>query len=286
MAKLKNLMSCAANRLHEASGLELAEVRIEIRSLMQHSLGGVNHAWLIAHGDDMVTDELRSSFESLLARRIQGEPVAHILGHREFYGRSFMVTPDTLIPRPDTEILVEAALDRIRPDQQASVLDMGTGTGAIGITLALERPLTQVTILDNSEAALAVANTNTQQLSAHNVTALHSDWFNAVASQRFDLIVSNPPYIEAADRHLQQGDLRFEPLTALASGVDGLDDIRKIVAHAPEHLTPSGWLIIEHGYDQGSAVRTLFSSHLFASVHSMLDLAGHERITLGQLLPT
>ena len=115
---------------------------------------------------------------------------------------------------------------------------------------------------------------------------MHSDWFSAVASQRFDLIVSNPPYIEAADRHLQQGDLRFEPLTALASGVDGLDDIRKIVAHAPEHLTPSGWLIIEHGYDQGSAVRTLFSSHHFAGVHSMLDLAGHERITLGQLLPT
>lgn len=283
MAKLKSLISCAANRLQQASGLGQTEARIEIRALMQHSLGGVNHAWLIAHGDDTVTDALRVRFESLLARRIQGEPVAHILGRREFYGRDFAVTPDTLIPRPDTEILVETALDRIPPDQACEILDMGTGTGAIGITLALERPHAKVTILDYSEAALAIARENARQLSAHNVAALHSDWFSAVQGQRFNLIVSNPPYIETADPHLQQGDLRFEPITALASGMDGLDDIRRIVAHAPMHLKPSGWLIIEHGYNQGEAVRSIFSGHYFANVHTLQDLAGHDRVTLGQL---
>ena len=283
MAKLKNLMSCAANRLQAAGGLAHAEVRIEIRALMQHSLGGVNHAWLIAHGDDPVTDALRATFEQLLARRIRGEPIAHILGKREFYGREFLVTPDTLIPRPDSETLVEAALDSMPYDQACKILDMGTGTGAIGITLALERPHAQVTILDYSEAALAIARENAQQLSAHNVQALHSDWFSALQGQRFDLIVSNPPYIEAADPHLQEGDLRFEPLTALASGADGLDDIRRIVAQAADHLLANGWLIIEHGYHQGSAVRAIFTSHHLTEVHTVQDLAGHDRVTLGQL---
>lgn len=283
MAKLKNLMACAANRLQEASRLELTEVRIEIRALMQHCLGDVNHAWLIAHGDDAVTDELRLPFETLLARRIQGEPIAHILGKREFYGREFLVTPDTLIPRPDTEILVETALERIPADQSCSILDLGTGTGAIGITLALERPLANVTVLDYSEAALAVAKENVQRLSAHNVTTLHSNWFGAVQGQRFDIIVSNPPYIETADPHLQQGDLRFEPITALASGADGLDDIRKIVTNAPDYLLAKGWLILEHGYNQGSAVRAIFSAHRFIDIHTVQDLAGHERVTLGQL---
>lgn len=283
MAKLKNLMSCAANRLQQAGGLDQAESRIEIRALMQHSLGNGDHAWLIAHGDDAVTDDLRARFESLLARRIEGEPVAHILGRREFYGRDFIVTPDTLIPRPDTETLVEAALDRIPVGQACGILDLGTGTGAIGITLALERPHAKVTFVDYSEAALAIARENARQLSAHNVAALHSDWFSALKGQRFDLIVSNPPYIETADPHLQQGDLRFEPVTALASGADGLDDIRIISAQAADHLTPNGWLMLEHGYQQGAAVRNILQHHGFTNIGTATDLAGHERVTLGQL---
>ncbi|MGY1488870.1 peptide chain release factor N(5)-glutamine methyltransferase [Methylobacillus pratensis] len=283
MAKLKNLMSCAANRLQQAGGLDMVESRIEIRALMQHSLGNVDYAWLIAHGDDAVTDALRARFESLLARRIKGEPVAHILGRREFYGRDFIVTPDTLIPRPDTETLVEAALDRISVNQACGILDLGTGTGAIGITLALERPHAKVTIVDYSEAALAIARENARQLSAHNVAALHSDWFSALKDQRFDLIVSNPPYIETADPHLQQGDLRFEPVTALASGADGLDDIRIISAQAADHLTPNGWLMLEHGYQQGAAVRNILQHHGFTNIDTATDLAGHERVTLGQL---
>ncbi|MPS47656.1 peptide chain release factor N(5)-glutamine methyltransferase [Methylobacillus sp.] len=283
MAKLKHLVSCAANRLQQASGLDLNEARIEIRALMQHSLGDVDHAWLIAHGDETVTDALRARFESLLARRIEGEPVAHILGRREFYGRDFIVTPDTLIPRSDTETLVEAALDRIPVGQTCEILDMGTGTGAIGITLALERPQAKVTIVDYSEAALAIARENARQLSTHNVTALHSDWFSALGGRRFDLIVSNPPYIEAADPHLQQGDLRFEPITALASGADGLDDIRILSTQAADHLITNGWLMLEHGYQQGAAVRTLLQQHGFANIGTATDLAGHERVTLGQL---
>ncbi|MCB5190691.1 peptide chain release factor N(5)-glutamine methyltransferase [Methylobacillus arboreus] len=282
MAKLKNLAACASNRLQQASELPGNEARIEVRTLLQHSLGGVSHAWLIAHGDDPVTDELRARFENLLARRIHGEPIAHILGKREFFGREFLVTPATLIPRPDTEILVETALAKILPDQPYGILDMGTGTGAIGITLGLERPRSRVMLLDFSVAALNVARDNIQLLAAHNVRAILSDWFAAVQGQRFDLIVSNPPYIEAADPHLRQGDLRFEPVTALASGEDGLDDIRRIAAQAALHLAPSGWLMFEHGYNQGSAVRSILQRHAFKNIYTQQDLAGHDRVTLGQ----
>ncbi|WP_334108206.1 peptide chain release factor N(5)-glutamine methyltransferase [Methylobacillus sp.] len=283
MAKLQNLAACASKRLQQASHLEPAETRIEVRALLCHALGNVSHAWLIAHGDEPVTDTLRQSFESLLARRIAGEPIAHILGQREFFGREFKVTPATLIPRPDTEILIETALEKTPANQPCRMLDLGTGTGAIGITLALERPLSQVVIVDFSHEALAVAKENIQRLAARNVTALHSDWYSAVQGQRFDLIVSNPPYIETGDPHLQQGDLRFEPITALASGADGLDDIRSISSQAAGHLNPGGWLMLEHGYQQGTAVRDILQQHGFTSISTVTDLAGHERVTLGRV---
>ncbi|SNR61644.1 [protein release factor]-glutamine N5-methyltransferase [Methylobacillus rhizosphaerae] len=283
MAKLKNLAACATQRLQQASQLEAAEARIEVRVLLQHALGDVNHAWLIAHGDNPVTVPLRASFESLLARRISGEPIAHILGRREFFGRDFMVTPATLIPRPDTEILIETALEKIPTNQACRILDLGTGTGAIGITLALERPLSEVVIVDFSHNALATAKENARHLAAANVTALHSNWYSAVQGLRFDIIVSNPPYIESADPHLQQGDLRFEPITALASGTDGLDDIRTISARAAGHLTPGGWLMLEHGYQQGAVVRHILQQHGFINISTVIDLAGHERVTLGRL---
>lgn len=281
MAKLQNLAACASKRLQQASQLEPAEARIEVRVLLSHALGNVSHAWLIAHGDDPVTDTLRQSFENLLARRIAGEPIAHILGQREFFGREFKVSPATLIPRPDTEILIEIALEKIPAEQPCRILDLGTGTGAIGITLALERPHSEVVIVDFSDEALAVAKENIRQLAASNVTALHSDWYSAVQGQHFDIIVSNPPYIESADPHLQQGDLRFEPITALASGADGLDDIRTISDQAASHLNPSGWLMLEHGYQQGAAVCDILHQHRFVSISTVTDLAGHDRVTLG-----
>lgn len=282
MAKLQNLAACASNRLQQASHLEPAEARIEVRVLLCHALGNINHAWLIAHGNEPVTDTLRQTFEALLARRIAGEPIAHILGLREFYGREFQVTPATLIPRPDTEILIETALEKIPANQPCRILDLGTGTGAIGITLALERPYCQIVIVDFSNEALAVAKDNIHHFAASNVTALHSDWYSAVKGQRFDLIASNPPYIETGDPHLQQGDLRFEPITALASGADGLDDIRTISSQAADHLNPGGWLMLEHGYQQGAAVRDILEQHGFTSIGTVTDLAEHDRVTLGR----
>ena len=287
MAKLRNLAACGCNRLQEASELDEQEARIDTRLLLQAALGDVSHAWLIAHGDDSVQDEVRERFEALLAERIAGRPIAHILGKREFFGREFQVSPATLIPRPDTELLVEAALERMPLNERLQVLDLGTGTGAIAITLGLERPQSEILALDFSEAALAIAEANVQQLQARNVSLQHSHWYQALLAsspaQQFDLIVSNPPYIESADAHLQRGDLRFEPLSALASGIDGLEDIRLIAVGAAAFLKPSGWLLLEHGYQQGPAVQAILEQHGLQQISTLHDLAGHPRVTLGQL---
>lgn len=281
MAKLRNLAARGCNRLLQASELDEQEARIDTRLLLQSALGDVNHAWLISHGDDAVPDAVRERFETLLAERIAGRPIAHILGKREFYGREFQVSPATLIPRSDTELLVEAALERIPLDQPRHILDLGTGTGAIAITLGLERPLSQVVAVDFSLAALEVAQANAVRLQASNVSLQHSDWYQALAGRQFDLIVSNPPYIESDDAHLQRGDLRFEPMSALASGMDGLDDIRVITAGAVDMLKPAGWLLLEHGYQQGPAVQAILQQHGFQQINTLHDLAGHPRVTLG-----
>ncbi|MCB5185991.1 peptide chain release factor N(5)-glutamine methyltransferase [Methylobacillus gramineus] len=282
MAKIRNLAACALNRLQETSELELPEARIEVRTLLRHALGDVSSAWLIAHGEDAIEDDMRQRFESLLARRMQGEPVAHILGQREFYGRDFTVTPDTLIPRPDTETLVEAALEKIPQAKEFQVLDLGTGSGAIAISIALERPHANVIAVDRSLPALTLAHHNGTRLQAHNLSFVESDWFSALDHQSFDLIVSNPPYIEQDDIHLQQGDLRFEPYSALASGADGLDDIRQISASAHQHLQPQGWLMLEHGYNQASQVTEILQQHQYQHIETIADLAGHGRVTIGQ----
>ena len=283
MAKLRNLAACGCNRLQEASELDEQEARIDTRLLLQAALGDVSHAWLIAHGDDSVQDEVRERFEALLAERIHGHPIAHILGKREFFGREFQVSPATLIPRADTELLVEAALERIPLNEPRQILDLGTGTGAIAITLGLERPQSSVVAVDFSEAALAIAQANALQLQAHNVSLQHSHWYQALAGRQFDLIVSNPPYIESADEHLQRGDLRFEPLSALASGIDGLEDIRLIAAGAAAFLKASGWLLLEHGYQQGQSVQAILQQHGLQQISTLHDLAGHPRVTLGQI---
>ncbi|HEX5364202.1 MAG TPA: peptide chain release factor N(5)-glutamine methyltransferase, partial [Gallionella sp.] len=199
---------------------------------------------------------------------------------REFFGLNFKVTPATLIPRPDTELLVELALQKI--PQQGRVLDLGTGSGAIALSIAHARPDAEVIAVDASPEALEVAQDNARRLKLANVRLLHSDWFSALQDARFVLIVSNPPYIASADAHLEQGDLRFEPRTALASGSDGLDDIRRIIADAKAHLLADGWLLFEHGYDQAERVRELLRQAGYAEVFSAHDLSGIERVSGGR----
>lgn len=257
-----------------------AEARHEAEILLGHVLDR-SRAWLFAHADFVLDDDARARFEHLLASRRYGEPVAYLIGHRGFWTLDLAVTPDVLIPRPETELLVELALERIPVDLDCAVADLGTGSGAIALAIASERPRARVLATDASAAALAVARGNAERLGIGNVDFVQGDWCVALGTRTFSVIVSNPPYIVAADPHLAQGDLRFEPPAALASGEDGLDAIRRIAATAPDHLDPGGWLLVEHGYDQGPGVRELFAAHGLADVQTVSDLAGCDRIGLG-----
>ena len=220
-------------------------------------------------------------FLDLLTRREQGEPVAHLTGEREFFGRRFSVTADTLIPRPDTETLVELAL-QLGPAGPARVVDLGTGTGAIGLSLALERPQWQVSLTDLSAAALSVAESNARQLGAR-VTLQQGSWLEGCHGP-FDLIVSNPPYIDPADHHLEEGDVRFEPRSALVADQPGLADLATIITQASTRLVAGGWLLLEHGYQQGGEVRALMEVGGFDAVRTERDLGGNERVSLGRRL--
>lgn len=279
---LQTILSQDQSVLEAELGLEPGSARIEIQCLLQQVLG-VTRAYFFAHPERILSAAEETSYQALLQRRLHGEPIAYILGTREFFGLSLRVTPATLIPRPDTELLVELALERVaRP--KARVLDMGTGSGAIALSIARQRPAAVVWACDASAAALAVARDNAQRLGIANVHFIESNWFTALREQRFDVIASNPPYIAADDRHLSQGDVRFEPITALASGADGLDDIRRIVGQAGVHLEKNGWLLLEHGYDQAAQVRELLQASGFTAVFSAKDLSGIERCSGGQLL--
>lgn len=225
--------------------------------------------------------EQQAVFATMLERRRAGEPVAYILGHQGFWSLDLEVAPHTLIPRPDTELLVETAL-QLAPATPLRVLDLGTGTGAIALALASERGGWKVTGVDRIAEAVELAERNRQRLKLSNAEFRRSSWFDALAGERFDLIVSNPPYIAADDRHLGEGDVRFEPMSALVAGADGLDDIRQIIREAPQHLQAGGWLLLEHGYDQAEAVRALLGATGFSAVESSRDLGGHQRISLGQ----
>lgn len=275
------LLADATARIAAASGLDTREARLETRVLAAYAWA-VDAAWLIAHDTDSVAATHQAAFEALVSQRQAGIPIAYLIRRREFYGRPFQVSPAVLIPRPDTERLVELALARIPSDQAVAVLDLGTGSGCIALTLALERPLARVTAVDQSATALDMARSNADQLDAA-VEFLSSDWFAALASRQFDLIVSNPPYIARSDPHLLRGDVRFEPRNALVAGSEGLDDLCRLVAAAPLHLRPGGWLLLEHGYDQPEQVQALLHKHAFQNISGWLDLGGMPRVSGGQV---
>src|SRR5450830_558171 len=278
---LRQAVLQAQQQLVNKLQIEPSTARIEAIALLNHVMQQSSRAWFLAHESDALQANNHAEFQALLSRRLGGEPIAYILGMREFYGLKLKVTPDTLIPRPDTETLVEAALAKIPKQQPYSILDLGTGTGAIALAIASQHPEISVTAVDASVAALNVAIENAAALNINNVSFVLSNWFASLQGQRFDLIVSNPPYIEKDDDHLRQGDLRFEPLSALASGADGLDDIRSIIKMAPEHLNPNGWLMFEHGYNQAPEVAHLLEVAGFCEVSHAYDIAGIARVSIG-----
>lgn len=269
-----------APALSAALGLDRAEARLEVRILLEWVLKA-DRAWLLAHQDEDLEADALQAYEGLLIRRLAGEPIAYIVGRREFYGRPFEVGPDVLIPRPETELLVDLAKARLPATGAAEVLDLGSGSGCIAITLALERPDCRVVGVDQSLASLDLARKNAAALGAR-VEWLQSDWYAALEGRKFDLIVSNPPYIEERDAHLETGDVRFEPRHALASGPHGLDDLAAIIGQARSHLMPGGWLVLEHGWNQGPRVMELMKLHGFQCVQTMKDHAGHDRASLGK----
>ncbi len=272
-----------AELLREATArLPGEEARFEAEQLLLHALG-VERAWLFAHATDAVDEAGCQRFEALLARRIEGQPLAYLTGQRGFWTLDLHVNAATLIPRPETELLVEQALARLPQGDLRRVADMGTGSGAIALSIASERPLATMIATDLHAATLAVAVKNAQAHALENVWFRRGHWHDALGNDRFDMIVSNPPYIAAGDPHLQQGDLRFEPAPALASGADGLDAIREIISGAPGHLVPGGWLLLEHGWDQGAAIRALLEQAGFGDVETVQDLEQRDRVTLGRL---
>jgi release factor glutamine methyltransferase len=237
------------------------------------------HAWLIAHGNEMIPDAALEVFSERIARRAGGEPIAYITGKREFWSIPLRITHDVLIPRADTELLVECALRLIPAIDACSICDLGTGSGAIALAIACERPHAQITATDISDTALRLARDNACQTTTTKPTFIHSHWLDALDDHSFDVLLSNPPYIRCDDPHLSRGDLRFEPRTALAAGIDGLDDLRTIIEQAPRCMKTGAWLLLEHGYDQGSAVRKLLHENGFEQIETHRDLAGHERVS-------
>ena len=261
------------------SGLPLLEARMLLERVL-----GKTRAWLIAHADEAAGAEAAQAFLVLAERRRQGEPVAYILGEREFYGLDFAVARAVLIPRPETELLVELALARMPANADLRVLDLGTGSGAIAVALAKQRAQARLTAVDVDYAALSLARANAAR---HRVSVRFfcGDWFGALSGESFDLIVSNPPYVASADPHLAAGDVRFEPQRALVGGADGLDCIRAIVAKAGAHLAPGAWLLFEHGYDQAAACRALLDAQGYREVQTWPDLAGIARVSGGRAAP-
>ena len=272
MSDVRHALTVATQRLGERADAEL---------LLLHALKK-SRSWLFTHADDVLAVDVQQAYEALLDRRAAGEPVAYLTGCRGFWTLDLEVTSATLIPRVETELLVELSLQRLPRDFSGSVTDLGTGSGAVALAIASERLQAQVIATDASVAALDVARRNAQRHAIGNVSFVHGDWLEPLVDQRFDLIVSNPPYVEADDPHLTCGDLRFEPASALASGRDGLDDIRRIVAGARRHLNPGGWLLFEHGWNQGDVARALLRDADYTEVFTAQDLEQRDRVSGGR----
>ena len=275
------MASVKENLLRAAELTESDSPRLDLEVLLCHLLGK-SRAWLYTWPEHELEPEQQAAFDRLFERRIAGEPVAHLTGNREFWSLPLKVNRSTLIPRPDTEVLVEAVLE-LRPQESLRALDLGTGTGAIALALATEKPHWQLLAVDKMPAAVALAEENRQQLGLANVQVRQSDWFDGVPPQHFDVIVSNPPYIDAQDPHLREGDVRFEPRSALVADEQGLADIRQIAAQARSYLAADGLLLVEHGWQQAKAVRKIFAEAGYRDVATRLDYAGRERLTLGYL---
>lgn len=278
-ATLRELLNHTAQRLIGISGSPRLDAEILLAAVLERPRSYL-HAW----PEQLLEPEQSARFIAWRDRRCAGEPVAYILGRREFWSLDLEVTPDTLIPRPETELLVELALARLPKDQPVTVADLGTGSGAIALALAVERPLARIVATDQSPAALMVAQRNTRRLEIHNVEFREGDWCAPLGDERFDLIAANPPYVAAIDPHWRQGELRFEPPAALVAGDDGLSALRAIVAQAPDYLKPGGWLLLEHGYDQGEAVPALLRERGFDAVSDHRDMAGISRTSSGRWL--
>ncbi|MDA8503407.1 peptide chain release factor N(5)-glutamine methyltransferase [Citrobacter sp. Awk 2] len=269
--------------LREAiSQLQTSESPRRDAEIILEFVTGKGRTYILAFGETQLTEAQCEQLNALVARRQRGEPVAHLTGVREFWSLPLFVSPATLIPRPDTECLVEQALARL-PASPCRILDLGTGTGAIALALASERPDCTVTAVDRMPDAVELANRNRLNLAIDNVRVLQSDWFSALSGQQFEMIVSNPPYIDEQDPHLAQGDVRFEPLSALVAGENGLADIMLIIDQSRRVLTTGGYLLLEHGWQQGEAVRDAFTRAGYQAVETCRDYGGNERITLGRI---
>lgn len=276
--RIDQLLRRASERL---AAVGSSTPRLDAEVLLSHTLGR-ERVWLYTWNDCEVAGFERARFEALVAARAQGEPVAYLTGEREFWGLRLATHAATLIPRPDTECLVAAALERATASS-GRALDLGTGTGAIALAFASERPGWHVTGVDCIPAAVSLARGNATRLGLANVRFLKSDWFTALSAEHFDLILSNPPYLAAGDPHLGQGDVRFEPRSALVAGDVGLEDLHHLVAAARAHLNPGGWLLLEHGMAQGAAVRDALVRAGYLGSMTLNDLGGLPRVSLGQL---
>lgn len=269
------------NLVHEGLDILGSNARLDVEVLLSHVLGK-SRSWLFAYPETFINDELVDLYRELLKKREYGEPLTYLLGEGEFWSLPLKVTSATLIPRRDTEILVEQALQFSPPDKVIEIADLGCGSGAVALAIAHERPLARVLATDICQIALAVARENATQLGLKNVNFMEGDWCTALAGKCYDIIVSNPPYITENDPHLLQGDLRFEPHRALVAGKDGLDALRSIIANAGNHLKTGGRLLLEHGFEQSAAVRTLLVAHGFVGGFTAVDLEQRDRVSGGQ----
>jgi release factor glutamine methyltransferase len=274
MINIKTTLVEATKRLQPTS----TSARLDAELLLLEVLKKPR-TFLYAYSDEPLTLEQTQAFDALVMKRMHGEPIAYLRGTQEFWSLELITTPDTLIPRPETELLVEFVLSKFESKNTCSVLELGTGTGAIAIALAHEKPAWALCASDYSEQALAIAARNIKHHQLNNITLLHSDWFESIPKQRFDVIISNPPYLAENDPHQHEGDLRFEPKSALLSGVDGLDALQHIIKQSPAYLKPGGMLVLEHGYEQAEVIRKELEQAGYTNIQCLQDHAGHDRIT-------